>query len=709
LLIVNFEFGEKMKKILLSLVAIATLVNAEMIRIDDKEVVLDTDTNLIWQDNSEAETVRRNWQGAIDYCQNLILAGYNDWRLPDKDTLQALYPKKDSLRNVTADFYWSSSPYVSAVLASSLAWRVGFYHGSGDWDGKSSSHLVRCVRDSKNFETLSFSSFVNLQKTNTITDKCVILASASQASKSKPFLVKKDGKNYFGIQNELLKKFGLNTVETNYSQNPFEDIQKLTQQQLNDYLTIPTIAQPILPMPLNLVKDEFETKAEFNERVYNESHKRELEIEKLQNEFRAKVEARNQELENRKANIENMKKELIFANFTNVMGRPILKNQTFDAETKTMYADISMDNANWTKKVAIKIEDRNLAKNFKLNIQNAISKVKFAYENESFVVQDINIEFENKNLVALLDNSEYKPEKVAVTIENKKVAFNELQNPNLVDKYQVSALGYSESSQAKGLKYDDDLTPIVNNLKPSNINNNKWLFAIAIEKYDEADSVTFAKNSAEAFIKTAQKRFGISDRNTYALIDDKATSASIKDRLQLMLSNVKEGDSVYFYYSGHGIPNPSDGEAYILPKDKIVDFVTKEKEFMVRNLYNQLSESKASKVIAFVDSCFSGNTDGISNIKGVAATRMKTKQVEFDKSKMVVITAGTANQFSNAFSQKGHRLFTYYLTKSIAQRPVLDLDSIYKEVSLNVKDESYKMGDLKRQTPQIEGNVGLGL
>lgn len=427
----------------------------------------------------------------------------------------------------------------------------------------------------------------------------------------------------------------------------------------------------------------------------------EYRLEIAQEDYRKKVEARNQELENRKANIENIKKELLFKNFGIVMGSPILKNPIFDAETKTMYADISMDNANWSKKVAIKIEDRNLAKDFKLNIQNAISKVKFAYENESFVVQDINIEFQNKNLVALLDSSGYKSEKLTIALQEVP----HLQNPNLI----VPTVSYSESSQAKGLKYDDDLTPIVNNLKPSGINNNKWLFAIAIEKYDEADSVTFAKNSAEAFIKTAQKRFGISDRNTYALIDDKATSASIKDRLTLMLSNVKEGDSVYFYYSGHGIPNPSDGEAYILPKDKIVDFVTKEKEFMVRNLYNQLSESKASKVIAFVDSCFSGNTDGISNIKGVAATRMKTKQVEFDKSKMVVITAGTANQFSNAFSQKGHRLFTYYLTKSIAQRPVLDLDSIYKEVSLNVKDESYKMGDLKRQTPQIEGNVGLGL
>jgi metal-dependent HD superfamily phosphatase/phosphodiesterase len=88
---------------------------------------------------------------------------------------------------------------------------------------------------------------------------------------------------------------------------------------------------------------------------------------------------------------------------------------------------------------------------------------------------------------------------------------------------------------------------------------------------------------------------------------------------------------------------------------------------------------------------------------------MKTKKAEFNKSKMVVLTAGTNNQFSNAYFEKGHRLFSYYLTKAILERPTLDIDSIYKDVAVKVKDESYKMGDLKVQEPQIEGNSKLGI
>ena len=176
-----------------------------------------------------------------------------------------------------------------------------------------------------------------------------------------------------------------------------------------------------------------------------------------------------------------------------------------------------------------------------------------------------------------------------------------------------------------------------------------------------------------------------------------------------MLSKVKEGDSIYFYYSGHGIPDPVQGEPYILPRDVIADYVVREKELMARSIYRKLSDSSASRIIAFVDSCYSGRTDGVSNIKGSAAGHFKSKTVEFDKEKMAVFTAGTNGQFSNAFPEKGNRLFSYYLVKALATKENLDLDTLSADVYANVKEESLKMGDIKRQEPQIEGNRGIGL
>lgn len=71
------------------------------------------------------------------------------------------------------------------------------------------------------------------------------------------------------------------------------------------------------------------------------------------------------------------------------------------------------------------------------------------------------------------------------------------------------------------------------------------------------------------------------------------------------------------------------------------------------------------------------------------------------------MTAGKNNQFSNSYDEKGHRMFTYFLIKSLYSREKVDLDTVYKEVSVNVKDASWRKGDVYLQEPQIEGNLDL--
>ena len=42
-------------------------VSRSYTRDDGLSVVVDNATGLMWQDNSEAKTVKKDWQGAIDY------------------------------------------------------------------------------------------------------------------------------------------------------------------------------------------------------------------------------------------------------------------------------------------------------------------------------------------------------------------------------------------------------------------------------------------------------------------------------------------------------------------------------------------------------------------------------------------------------------------------------------------------------------------
>jgi hypothetical protein len=117
-------------------------------------VIQDAFTNLVWERKPTSGAVTEA-QAAM-YCQQLTLAGYNDWRLPTYKELLTLvdeqietdftglpkayswaafpYPVNVNLR------YWSSTPVGLSV------WTVRFDTGDGEPDNPASPDYVRCVR-----------------------------------------------------------------------------------------------------------------------------------------------------------------------------------------------------------------------------------------------------------------------------------------------------------------------------------------------------------------------------------------------------------------------------------------------------------------------------------------------------------------------------------------------------------------------------------
>jgi len=96
--------------------------------------VTDTNTGLVWQQDG---STYNTWEEALSYCENLTLAGYNDWRLPNVNELQSLVdysrhnPAIDPVfsNTVSSSYpsgYWSSTTY---VIGPGYAWVVSFDHG----------------------------------------------------------------------------------------------------------------------------------------------------------------------------------------------------------------------------------------------------------------------------------------------------------------------------------------------------------------------------------------------------------------------------------------------------------------------------------------------------------------------------------------------------------------------------------------------------
>jgi len=110
--------------------------------------VTDDNTGLVWQ---EGEGGQKTWEDAISYCEDLSLAGYTDWRLPNIKELESI--TEDTLYNpaidtnffpdANASYYWSST---TSANSSSGAWRVAFSNGLVRNDHKTNNSYVRCVR-----------------------------------------------------------------------------------------------------------------------------------------------------------------------------------------------------------------------------------------------------------------------------------------------------------------------------------------------------------------------------------------------------------------------------------------------------------------------------------------------------------------------------------------------------------------------------------
>ena len=116
--------------ILVSLLIFCSTANAEMV-VNQDGTVTDTATGLMWQQDGAGQM---NWETALSYCENLVLAGYDDWRLPNINELQSLvdYSTYDPAIDTSAFphtmsyTYWSSTTYSNITDS---AWSVHFYNG----------------------------------------------------------------------------------------------------------------------------------------------------------------------------------------------------------------------------------------------------------------------------------------------------------------------------------------------------------------------------------------------------------------------------------------------------------------------------------------------------------------------------------------------------------------------------------------------------
>ncbi|TVQ96995.1 MAG: DUF1566 domain-containing protein, partial [Desulfovibrionales bacterium] len=131
--------------------------------------VTDTKTGLMWQKCSSGQFYDGNanvctgshatmsWEEALSHAQTLSLAGFTDWRLPNRDELQTLVddtrnnPAIDQIfaQNTVSHWYWSST---SSVHNGIYAWLLNFQSGHIAYVAKNNRSHVRVVRSGRSMD-----------------------------------------------------------------------------------------------------------------------------------------------------------------------------------------------------------------------------------------------------------------------------------------------------------------------------------------------------------------------------------------------------------------------------------------------------------------------------------------------------------------------------------------------------------------------------
>ena len=113
------------------------------------DIVKDSVTKLEWQDDNITDTM--GWPEAIEYCENLELGGYDDWRLPNINELKTIIDRSrynpaiiSAFEHTSSNRYWSSTTNEGDHEG---AWGVYFYYGYVNGNYKGNDRYVRCVRD----------------------------------------------------------------------------------------------------------------------------------------------------------------------------------------------------------------------------------------------------------------------------------------------------------------------------------------------------------------------------------------------------------------------------------------------------------------------------------------------------------------------------------------------------------------------------------
>lgn len=229
------------------------------------------------------------------------------------------------------------------------------------------------------------------------------------------------------------------------------------------------------------------------------------------------------------------------------------------------------------------------------------------------------------------------------------------------------------------------------------VNENTFALIISNENYKFVSKVPFANADGKTFEDYCIKTLGLPKDHIHRQED--ATLGTFMGEVDWItnISKVFGGDArIIVYYAGHGIPDESTRDAFLLPVDGTG--TNTKSAYKLSELYARLSEFPTQSTIVFLDACFSGaqrNGQMLASARGVAIKAKEGKPT----GNMVVFSAASGDETAYPYNDKGHGLFSYYLLKKLQEsKGEATLGELADYISDNVSRQAI-IQNSKSQTP----------
>ncbi len=279
---------------------------------------------------------------------------------------------------------------------------------------------------------------------------------------------------------------------------------------------------------------------------------------------------------------------------------------------------------------------------------------------------------------------------IGQTIAHRRIEVDAIQEANRSSITLAQIAGKVKLSDVDTISYRNNI-----------INNNTFAVIIANEDYNTVIDVQYAANDGKTFKTYCQQVLGIPEENIRYL--ENATYGEMVDQIDWLTNLVRYRNnptSVILYYAGHGIPDESTNEAYLLP----VDGKNINVSYKLSKLYSKLAECNPKSAVVLLDACFSGSERSGGMMTAARSVAISAKK-EIPKGNIVVLSAAQGDETAYPYKDKQHGLFTYYLLKKLKEsRGNVTLGALSDYIKNEVASRSAINGKVQRPTVIISPN-----